>query len=72
MTDVLETPSLIGMANDAELWEGVRRVERESQSGATAVEYAVFLTLIAAVIIATVAALGLRVTDLFGSLDGAF
>ena len=42
------------------------------QSGATAVEYAIFLALVAAVIIATVAALGLRVAALFSSLEGAF
>ena len=42
------------------------------QSGATAVEYTVFLALIAAVIVATVAALGLGVTGLFSSLEGAF
>ena len=47
-------------------------MESENQSGATAVEYAVFLALIAAVIIATVAALGVGVANLFTSLDGAF
>ena len=47
-------------------------MELSDQSGATAVEYALFVALIAAVIIATVAALGLGVADLFRSLEGAF
>ena len=48
------------------------QVEHENQSGATAVEYAVFLALIAAVIVATVTALGVEVFKLFSSLEGAF
>jgi Flp pilus assembly pilin Flp len=47
-------------------------VELSDQSGAAAIEYALFVALIAAVIIATVAALGLGVASLFSSLDGAF
>jgi len=47
-------------------------LDLRDQSGATAVEYAMFLALVAAVIITTVAALGLGVADLFRSLEGAF
>lgn len=42
------------------------------QSGATAVEYAMSLALIAAAVIATVTVLGLRVAELLRSLEGAF
>ena len=42
------------------------------EHGASAVEYGLFLAFIAAVIIATVATLGLGVANLFTTLDGAF
>jgi len=43
-----------------------------SESGATAVEYGLFLALIAAVIIATVTLLGTEVLGLFESIQGEF
>jgi len=43
-----------------------------SEDAATAVEYGLFLALIAAVIIATVATLGTEVLGLFGSVQGQF
>jgi Flp pilus assembly pilin Flp len=42
------------------------------ESGATAVEYAFLVSLIAGVVIATVATLGVSVTGLFTSLLGTF
>ncbi len=47
-------------------------MKRRDESGASAVEYGLFLALIAAVIIATVALLGTGVLNLFRSLEGAF
>jgi pilus assembly protein Flp/PilA len=43
-----------------------------SEAGATAVEYGLFLALIAAVIVATVAVLGTEVLGLFASVEGQF
>lgn len=43
-----------------------------SEEGASAVEYGLFLALIAAVIIGTVALLGTEVLTLFQSLEGQF
>jgi pilus assembly protein Flp/PilA len=43
-----------------------------SEAGATAVEYGLFLALVAAVIIATVALLGTEVLGLFESIQGEF
>lgn len=43
-----------------------------SEAGATAVEYGLFLALIAAVIIATVALLGTEVLVMFESIQGEF
>ena len=43
-----------------------------NDSGATAVEYGLFLALIAAVIIATVAILGAEALGLFQSVEGQF
>ncbi len=43
-----------------------------SEAGATAVEYGLFLALIAAVIIATVALLGTEVVGLYQSVQGQF
>ncbi|NUT37964.1 MAG: Flp family type IVb pilin [Hamadaea sp.] len=40
--------------------------------GATAVEYAIILAAIAAVIFATVAALGIKVSDFFTTAEGLF
>ena len=42
------------------------------QDGATAVEYALFLAAIAAVIIGTVIVLGGQVLGMFQTVDGAF
>ena len=43
-----------------------------NECGATAVEYGLFLALIAAVIIATVAILGTEALGLFQSVEGQF
>jgi Flp pilus assembly pilin Flp len=43
-----------------------------NESGATAVEYGLFLALIAGVIIGTVAILGTEVLGLFQSVEGRF
>ena len=43
-----------------------------SESGATAVEYGLFLALIAAVIVGTVALLGTQALGLFQSVEGQF
>ena len=43
-----------------------------NENGATAVEYGLFLALIAAVIIATVAILGAEALGLFQSVEGQF
>jgi len=43
-----------------------------NDSGATAVEYGLFLALIAAVIVGTVALLGSEVVGLFESIQGEF
>lgn len=47
-------------------------MRQHEDHGASAVEYGLFLALIAAVIIATVALLGTGVLNLFRSLEGAF
>lgn len=46
--------------------------ELANECGATAVEYGLFLALIAAVIIATVALLGTEVLVMFESIQGEF
>ena len=43
-----------------------------NESGATAVEYGLFLALIAAVIVGTVALLGTQALGLFQSVEGQF
>jgi pilus assembly protein Flp/PilA len=43
-----------------------------SEDGATAVEYGLFLALVAAVIIGTVATLGTQTLGLFQTVEGAF
>ena len=46
--------------------------ELTNESGATAVEYGLFLALIAAVIVGTVALLGTQALGLFQSVEGQF
>lgn len=48
------------------------RSRTAEEHGASAVEYGLFVALIAAVIIGTVAILGTDVLGLFGSVDGQF
>jgi Flp pilus assembly pilin Flp len=54
--------------NGDDMWAPQHRDER----GATAVEYAVIVAGIAAVIIAAVAVLGLAVFDCFNAVNGVF
>lgn len=44
----------------------------ESDEGATAVEYAIIASLVAGVIIAVVAIMGVQVGDFFNTVAGAF
>ena len=52
----------------------IRRVRRflRNESGATAIEYAIIATGIAAVLVAAIATLGGKVTDLFTAVKTAF
>jgi pilus assembly protein Flp/PilA len=50
---------------------GANRME-SGERGASAVEYAVLVALIAAVVVGTVTVLGGQVSDLFASLIGLF
>lgn len=50
----------------------MRPLHPSSEEGASAVEYGLFLALIAAVIFAVVVALGTEVLGLFTTLEGAF
>lgn len=55
----------------ADLFRVIRRAFRSDQSGATAVEYGLMVALIAAVIIASTAALGSKTKDCFTTVKGA-
>jgi Flp pilus assembly pilin Flp len=60
------------MRQDQGTQQRVVRGPGAGERGASAVEYALFLALVAAVILATVATLGLDVLDLFDSAAGTF
>jgi Flp pilus assembly pilin Flp len=47
----------------------VKRSRRQTDRGATAVEYAILVSLIAAVIVLTVTSLGQATVDMFDALD---
>lgn len=51
------------------LYNGIRKFARDEE-GATAVEYGIMVGLIAVVIIGAVAAIGTRLGELFGDIQG--